>query len=104
MVKLPDYKSYKKNIEFLKQLHEILELKIPIEKSPNTNGRSMVEITELYAFTPDNFVKMILILMIIRDNIPVIMMGETGCGKTFLIKKLAYLIQKMNLKKNLMTF
>ena len=38
-----------------------------------------------YVYTPDNFIKVVLILMRIRVNIPVIMMGETGCGKTALI-------------------
>ena len=35
---------------------------------------------------------MVLILLRIRANIPVIMMGETGCGKTSLIRKLSELI------------
>ena len=38
------------------------------------------EIVGDYIFTSDNFVKMILILLRIRANILVIMMGETGCG------------------------
>ena len=32
---------------------------------------------------------MALILLKIRAGIPVIMMGETGCGKTSLIRKLS---------------
>jgi len=32
---------------------------------------------------------MCLILIRLRANIPVIMMGETGCGKTCLIRKLS---------------
>ena len=35
---------------------------------------------------------MVLILLRIRANIPVIMMGETGCGKTSLIRKLSEMI------------
>ena len=35
---------------------------------------------------------MILILLRIRADIPVIMMGETGCGKTSLIKMLSRLL------------
>ena len=38
-----------------------------------------------YEFTIDNFVKMILIYLRIRANIPLILMGETGCGKTIQI-------------------
>ena len=45
-----------------------------------------------YVITRDNFRKMILILYRIIANIPVILMGETGCGKTFLIKKLNQLL------------
>ena len=42
-----------------------------------------------YALTPDNYIKMVLILNRINSDIPVILMGETGCGKTSLIKILA---------------
>ena len=57
-------------------------------------------IIKSYCFTSDNFIKMILILLRIRAGIPVIMMGETGCGKTSLIKILSTLLNrgKMNLK------
>ena len=54
-----------------------------------------------YALTPDNFIKMILILDRINSDIPVILMGETGCGKTSLIKILANIIFKGNLEYNL---
>ena len=42
-----------------------------------------------YALTYDNLIKMIGIFFRINTNIPVILMGETGCGKTSLIKYLA---------------
>ncbi|CAB4010650.1 E3 ubiquitin- ligase RNF213, partial [Paramuricea clavata] len=42
-----------------------------------------------YALTPDNILKMILIILRVRVNIPVIIMGETGCGKTSLVRYLA---------------
>ena len=35
---------------------------------------------------------MILILIRIRANVPVIMMGETGCGKTLLRRKLSEML------------
>ena len=85
---LPNYKEYKQ-IDFLKELHEILDCKIPVEKDPKTNGKSLEEIAGDYVITADNFVKMVLILIRIRSGIPVIMMGETGCGKTSLIRKLS---------------
>ena len=56
-------------------------------------------IVNRYVFTPDNFVKMVLILLRIRANIPVIMMGETGCGKTLLIRKLSEMINNGSTKK-----
>ena len=42
-----------------------------------------------YALTPDNILKMVLITQRIRAGIPVIVMGETGCGKTSLVRYLA---------------
>ena len=61
--------------------------------------KPLEEIAESYVFTADNFVKMILILLRIRANIPVIMMGETGCGKTSLIRKLSQLLNNGSTKK-----
>jgi len=45
-----------------------------------------------YILTADNFAKMLLVYMRVQSNIPVIIMGETGCGKTALIK---FLCQKI---------
>ena len=42
-----------------------------------------------YALTPDSVLKMILIILRVRVNAPVIIMGETGCGKTSLVRYLA---------------
>ncbi|CAG9322655.1 unnamed protein product [Blepharisma stoltei] len=39
-----------------------------------------------YVITPDNFLKMNLIYLRAISNIPIIIMGETGCGKTSLIQ------------------
>ena len=44
-----------------------------------------------YVFTNDNFVKMYLLIMRIRANIPTIIMGETGCGKTKLLQMFSFL-------------
>ena len=53
-----------------------------------------------YEFTIDNFVKMILIYLRIRAKVPIILMGETGCGKTSLIEALsAFLEGKYKLLK-----
>ena len=47
------------------------------------------KIISTYALTPDNILKMILIILRVRANAPVIIMGETGCGKTSLVRYLA---------------
>ena len=49
------------------------------------------DLKEDYVFTYDNFIKMIMINMKMSARIPLIVMGETGCGKTSLIKALASL-------------
>ena len=48
--------------------------------------QSIDEIVDSYIFTSDNFIKLILIITRIKSNLPVILMGETGCGKTSLIR------------------
>jgi midasin (ATPase involved in ribosome maturation) len=88
---LPDYKNYNQE-QFLEELKKILDINTPMEKLKEISGN--------YVFTADNFIKMVLILLRIRSNIPVIMMGETGCGKTSLIRKLSEL--KNDGKKNKM--
>ena len=87
---LPDYANYSKK-QFLEELSNILDIHNPIEKKDamGSGKISLEEITGDYVITADNFIKMILILLRIRSNIPVIMMGETGCGKTSLIRKLS---------------
>ena len=92
-VKLNDYKNYKRE-EFLEELKSILDIENPIDKKDNEEKskiKSLLEISKDYVFTADNFTKMCFILMRIRANIPVIMMGETGCGKTSLILELSKL-------------
>ena len=87
--KLPDYKKYSQK-DFLKEMADILCVPTPVEKINAPEGRiSLEEIAGEYVFTADNFVKMVLILIRIRSGIPVIMMGETGCGKTSLIRMLS---------------
>ena len=87
---LPDYKHFGQD-DFLKELGIILDIKNPVKNDPKNEKISLEEITGDYVITPDNFVKMILVLLRLRSGIPVIMMGETGCGKTSLIRKLSEL-------------
>ena len=83
-----------KNSEyFLTVLNEILDL------SPSIESLKKIIDEDEYIITNDNFRKMVLIIYRIIANIPVILMGETGCGKTALIKKLSQLLN--NGKNNL---
>ena len=45
-----------------------------------------------YVVSPDNFVKMVWIALRVESKVPVVIMGETGCGKTSLIRHLAKLL------------
>ena len=47
-----------------------------------------------YELTMDNLLKILAIYMRLRANIPVIIMGETGCGKTRLCKYMCELQKK----------
>ena len=97
-----------KELEFLDILKKVLNLENPVEKksmiNEETNLISLLEIIERdkYVITIDNFRKMILILYRILANIPVILMGETGCGKTALIKKLNQLLNNGKLDLELL--
>ena len=76
-----------KNVEyFISNLKNIMSLDESIEEIKNIIGS--------YKITEDNYKKMILILFRIFANIPVILMGETGCGKTELIKQLMKMLNK----------
>ena len=71
------------------KLHEKLE-KIARKKSHDTDETDSTKHKYSdYVLTPDNMLKMILIILRVRANVPIIIMGETGCGKTSLIKYLA---------------
>ena len=65
----------------------------------DVNGLSEQELKKIignYVYTIDNYIKVVLILLRIRAKVPVIMMGETGCGKTTLIEMAFKLINKGN--------
>ena len=88
--------SYK----YLKKLKQILNLDNEIENNDNkSTDKSLLSLVDIlkkdsdnYVITNDNFKKMIFLLYRIQADIPVIIMGETGCGKTSLIKKLNQLL------------
>jgi predicted GTPase len=45
-----------------------------------------IGISHKYILTSDNFLKMILIIIRSRFHVPIVIMGETGCGKISLVK------------------
>ncbi|ORX81683.1 hypothetical protein BCR32DRAFT_244734 [Anaeromyces robustus] len=93
--------KYKKlsTYKFLIEVRKVLDLYNRINSNDNEfpktfNGKELKyleDIVKSYVFTEDNFIKLILISLRIRASIPIIMMGETGCGKTSLIKIIAKL-------------
>jgi len=93
-----EYKKLKPE-QFLVEVKKVLNLYNPIHEN-DTSGpkqlggkilKPLNQIVKSYVFTADNFIKLILISLRLRTNIPVIMMGETGCGKTSLIRIVAEL-------------
>ena len=94
-----EYKNYKKlinsgtntnydliNYKELDQFQFIEEIRKIFNIPPNLNNDKIQENIGSYIFTVDNYIKLILILLRIRAKVPVILMGETGCGKTSLIR------------------
>ena len=83
--------DYKSNENYLKRMKELLNIKNEVEKDVG-ELKSLMSILKQdgnnYVITNDNFKKMILLIYRIKANVPVILMGETGCGKTALITKL----------------
>ncbi|KAJ7381011.1 hypothetical protein OS493_004606 [Desmophyllum pertusum] len=75
--------------DFAKMDHKQLQRRLDriVRTSPRGNDDSLQTLD--YALTPDNILKMVLIIQRIKAGIPVIVMGETGCGKTSLVRYLA---------------
>ena len=77
-----------KELEDFHTLSQV-QLQKELEKIACTEPVKRNNLFSRYALTTDNVLKMVLIILRIRVNIPVIIMGETGCGKTSLIRYLA---------------
>jgi ABC-type uncharacterized transport system fused permease/ATPase subunit len=56
---------------------------------------------ETYVLTVDNLIKILAIQMRFRCGIPVVIMGETGCGKTRLIRYMCDLARKGRKTRNM---
>ena len=78
---IPDFASMKTNEEFLEVIEKIMDNHTDIQILRNKLGS--------YVFNADNFFKMVQILLRLRTGVPVLIMGETGCGKTSLINAIA---------------
>ena len=76
---------------YLQNIKEIFDLPNEVENDLG-DKKSLLSILDYkidnYVIIKDNFKKMVLLAYRIKANIPVIIMGETGCGKTTLIIKL----------------
>ena len=96
--------------EILKELNEKMDVEIKIEddkpikkNNKNIEDEQIIEDNTIkylkkfceshgnYIFVCDNYIKMVRILLNIEAKIPVILMGETGVGKTKLIEVLSEL-------------
>jgi midasin (ATPase involved in ribosome maturation) len=89
-----------KKLKNLKSLNdkEIFNMLLRFLDVKGLSEEELKNIVGNYVYTTDNFIKVILILLRIRAKIPVIMMGETGCGKTTLIEMAFKLINKKNIE------
>ena len=86
---LVDYKNMQHEA-FLEQIKKLFSLDLmSIE-----DLKKLCEKLGNYIFVSDNFIKMVRILLNIEAKIPVILMGETGVGKTKLLEMLATLYGK----------
>ena len=90
---------YKNSKDFLKRIKEILDLPNNVEKDEEKDGKKLKSLLSIieeknnnYVITIDNYKKMVLLIYRIKANVPVILMGETGCGKTALIIKLSQIL------------
>lgn len=87
---LKDFDEYEED-----ELKQFL-LRLCADPNPTSQEIVYLEIAEKFrdiALTKDNVIKLAIIFLRVMAGIPVIIMGETGVGKTILIKYLTVLIQ-----------
>lgn len=73
---------------------ELKSILVKLVQHPSKIDKNALnELAKQYALTPDNLLKMVLIILRIHGHQPVIIMGETGCGKTSLIRFLSNICQ-----------
>ncbi|KAK3257836.1 hypothetical protein CYMTET_33097 [Cymbomonas tetramitiformis] len=76
---LPDYRTMRSE-ELLEELAKL------VRRSGSSEGLAGLS----YAVTADNLLKMAVIHLRLMAGVPVLLMGETGCGKTSLVRFLAH--------------
>ena len=86
---LIDYKNMSHE-GFLNEIKKVFSL----ENMQIETLKKLCEDLGNYIFVSDNFIKMVRILLNIEAKIPVILMGETGVGKTKLLEMLVTIIGK----------
>ena len=74
------------NLSHIELVGEFIKMFDIPQYAPILENQLLSEIHQGYVLTPDNFLKMVLIYTRVRAQVPVIIMGETGVGKTSLIK------------------
>ncbi|CAC5402560.1 RNF213 [Mytilus coruscus] len=92
IIQLVESQTSKKLTNFdLKETTELENLLIQLAREPDRyiSSELLDALRKTYVLTPDNLLKMIIISLRINTRIPVIIMGETGCGKTSLIQYFA---------------
>lgn len=85
---IPDYwnMTHCKALSYLQQIYG--KTRDLVEESKNSN----------YVITQDNFLKMNLIYLRATAKLPIVIMGETGCGKTSLIRFFVQIVLRENLE------
>ncbi|XP_072028880.1 E3 ubiquitin-protein ligase RNF213-like [Amphiura filiformis] len=84
-----DFDELERNQKLL-ALYRVLGIAVP----PEGLASAIADPDTTYKLTADNVMKMLAIYMRFRCKIPVVIMGETGCGKTRLIQYLCQLLAK----------
>lgn len=88
-IDLQDKTLLRENIAHVNKTQKISKILHVMGKTWASDGSTaLLDPDPSYELTMDNVLKMMGIYMRFRCNIPVIIMGETGCGKTRLIKYL----------------
>ena len=88
-----DYRTWKKSA-----MIEKLCMVMGIDFDPE----NVYDPDETYVLTVDNLIKILAIQMRFRCGIPVVIMGETGCGKTRLIRYMCDLARVQRHGRNML--